>query len=197
MKNYIIIILVFLLLIILACWVGFNRKFFTPIESVQATVMLEKVKLVTKLVSVEGQFSEIFEKKEMYQYDYFNLFSKKILVRVKAKVMIGYDFNSLNITVDSLKKTVVLNEFPHPEIISIDHDLDYYDIQEGTFNSFSTEEYNTIHKDAKNLILKKTQESDLLQTAENQKQVYIDMLTMALRSIGWNFIVRESKISDQ
>lgn len=171
-------------------WFGAKSSFLSPVTSVNSTVLLEKVKLVTKLVSVEGHFSEIYEKNEVYEYDFFNLFSKKILLRVKAKVSVGYNFTSLNITVDSLTKTVTLNEFPEPEILSIDHDLDYYDIQEGTFNSFTANEYNVINKEAKSLILKKTQESDLLQQAQEQKKVYIDMLTMAVRSMGWKFVVK-------
>lgn len=193
MKKYVIFILILVAVAGLVWWTGFRSKFNIPNQEVQATVLLEKVKLVTKLVSVEGHFSEILEKREWYDYDFFNLFSKKILVRVKAKVSVGYNFESLNISVDSINKTVTLNEFPKPEIISIDHDLDYYDIQEGTFNSFSAQEYNAIHKEAKNLILKKTQESDLLQQAQQQKQVYIDMLSMAIKSMGWTFVVKEDK----
>jgi hypothetical protein len=193
MNKYVLFAVLLIACSAVAWWIGFSGTLFTPEKNVQASVMLEKVKLVTKLVSVEGQFSEIYEKKELYNYDYFNLFSKKILVRVKAKVSVGYDFKSLNLTVDSVQKTVTLNEFPEPEILSLDHDLDYYDIQEGTFNGFSIEEYNAIQRDAKNLILKKTLESDLLQKAQEQKQVYIDMLSITLRSMGWKFVVKEDK----
>jgi len=193
MKKYIIFLVILMVVGMLAWWAGFSTKFTAPNQEVRATVLLEKVKLVTKLVSVEGHFSEILEKREWYDYDFFNLFSKKILLRVKAKVSVGYNFESLNITVDSVQKTVTLYEFPKPEIISIDHDLDYYDIQEGTFNSFTAQEYNAIHKATKNLILKKTQESDQLQNAQDQKQVYIDMLSMAIKSMGWTFVVKVNK----
>ena len=193
MKNYILFIIVFLVAVITAWWLGFSKSISVPNRQVESTVMLEKIKLVTKLVSVEGQFSEIMEKKEWYHYDIFNLFSKKILVRVQAKVSVGYNFEALKFTVDSLQHTVTLNEFPAPEILYIDHDIDYYDIQEGTFNSFTVEEYNTLLKDAKNLILKKTQESNLLQQAESQKQIYIDMLDMALKSMGWKFVVQVNR----
>ncbi|MBK6362111.1 MAG: DUF4230 domain-containing protein [Saprospiraceae bacterium] len=190
MNKYIFIFILFAGGLLLAWWIGYSGKIFSPQKTENATVMLEKVKLVTKLISVEGHFSELFEKKEWYEYDFFNLFSKKILIRVKAKVSVGYNFQSLNITVDSLSKTVTLNEFPQPEIISLDHDLDYYDVQEGTFNSFTAEEHSAIQKEAKNLILKKTQESDLLQKAQDQKKVYIDMLSLAIKSMGWKFIVK-------
>jgi hypothetical protein len=188
MNKYIFIL--FIAGLAFAWWIGYSGKIFSPQKTESATVMLEKVKLVTKLVSVEGHFSELYEKKEWYEYDFFNLFSKKILIRVKAKVSVGYNFQSLNITVDSLSKTVTLNEFPDPEIISMDHDLDYYDIQEGTFNSFTAEELSAIQKEAKNLILKKTHESNLLQKAQEQKKMYIDMLSIAIQSMGWKFIVK-------
>ena len=188
MNKYILILFVAGLAI--AWWIVYKGKIFSPQKTESATVMLEKVKLVTKLVCVEGQFSELYEKKEWYEYDFFNLFSKKILIRVKAKVSVGYNFQSLNITVDSLTKTVTLNEFPEPEIISMDHDLDYYDIQEGTFNSFTAEEHSAIQKEAKNLILKKTHESNLLQKAQEQKKMYIDMLSVAIQSMGWKFVVK-------
>lgn len=193
MKKYLFFIIILLVAVIIAWWLGFNKSISVPNRQVESSVLLEKIKMVTKLVSVEGQFSEIIEKKEWYNYDIFNLFSKKILVRVKAKVAVGYNFENLKITVDSLQHTVTLHEFPAPEILYIDHDIDYYDIQEGTFNSFSVDEYNTLLKDAKNLILKKTQESNLLQQAESQKQVYVDMLDMALKSMGWKFIVQVNR----
>jgi hypothetical protein len=179
--------------IFLAWRIGFNQNLFKANQTQSSTVMLEKVKLVTKMVTVEGQFSEIFEKKEWYKYDYLNLFSKKILIRVNAKVSVGYDFEHINITTDSLTKTLTLNEFPAPQILSIDHDLDYYDITEGTFNRFTAEEYNAMHKEAKNLILKKAHESNLLELAQDQKKNYVEMLEMALRSVGWKFVVKPDK----
>src|SRR5690606_16599758 len=102
MNKYLIIAVLFILSVLAAWWLGFSKNITIPNQHVQASVMLEKVKLVTKLVSVEGQFSEILEKKEWYNYDFFNLFSKKILVRVQAKVSVGYNFESLNISVDSV-----------------------------------------------------------------------------------------------
>lgn len=177
----------------LAMWYYMKNHMFKAQQAESSTLVLEKIKTVTKLITVEGQFSELYNYKESYEYDFFNLFSKKIILRVTAKVSVGYDFEKVNITVDSLTKTVTLNEIPHPEILSIDHDLDYYDISEGTFNSFSVEEYNMINKKAKQLIATKAKNTPLLEEAEKQKTEYIKMMDMALKSGGWQLVIKNSQ----
>ena len=170
-----------------------KSQMFEARKAENTTIVLEKIKKVTKLISVEGQFSELYNYKESYDYDFFNLFSKKILLRVNAKVSVGYDFEKVNISIDSLNKTVTLNELPQPEILSIDHDLDYYDISEGTFNRFTNDEYNMINKKAKELIITKAKNTSLISTAEEQKKEYISMMEMALQSAGWKLVVKGTK----
>lgn len=173
-------------------WYYMKNHLFEAQKAESTTLVLEKIKTVTKLISVEGQFSELYNYKESYEYDFFNLFSKKIILRVNAKVSVGYDFEKVNITTDSITKTVTLNELPHPEILSIDHDLDYYDISEGTFNKFTVEEYNMINKKAKALIAAKAKNTPLIATAEKQKEEYLRMMDMALKSGGWKLVVKNS-----
>ncbi len=173
-------------------WFYMKNNLFEAQKAESTTLVLEKIKTVTKLISVEGQFSELYHYKESYDYDFFNLFSKKIILRVNAKVSVGYDFEKINITVDSITKTVTLNELPHPEILSIDHDLDYYDISEGTFNKFTVDEYNMINKKAKDLIASKAKNTPLLATAEKQKNDYLKMIDMALKSGGWTLVIKNT-----
>lgn len=168
----------------------FKNQIFKSQQAENTTIILDKIKTVTKLISVEGQFSELYSYKESYEYDFFNLFSKKILLRVNAKVSVGYDFEKVNMSIDSLTKTVTLNELPVPEILSIDHNLDYYDISEGTFNSFTPQELTNINKKAKDFIASKAKTAQILQTAEAQKQDYIKMMDMALKSGGWKLVIK-------
>ena len=178
----------------LLVWYFMGASIFQQKKAESSTIVLEKMKKVTKLISVEGYFSEIYDYKESYKYDYFNLFGKKILLRVTAKVSVGYDFDKVNISIDSLTKTITLNELPKAEILSIDHDLDYYDISEGSFNSFTREEYNMINKNAKALIASKGNTSQLLEKAEKEKQDYLNMMEIALKSVGWKFIIKNSNL---
>lgn len=173
-------------------WYFMGASIFEQKKAESSTIVLEKMKKVTKLISVEGYFSEIYDYKESYKYDFFNLFSKKVLLRVTAKVSVGYDFDKVNISIDSLTKTITLNELPKAEILSIDHDLDYYDISEGSFNSFTREEYNMINKNAKALIASKGNTTQLLEKAEQEKQDYLNMMDIALKSVGWKFIIKNS-----
>ncbi|HQV97694.1 MAG: DUF4230 domain-containing protein [Saprospiraceae bacterium] len=188
-KQYIVFGLL-LIAISAGMWFYMKNHYFEAIKAENTTIVLEKIKTVTKLISVEGQFSELYNYKESYDYDFFNLFSKKIILRVNAKVSVGYDFEKINISVDSLSKTVTFNELPQAEILSIDHDIDYYDISEGTFSSFTPEEYNAIQKKAKNLIAEKAKNTPLIAEAEKQKAEYIKMIDMALTSAGWKLIIK-------
>ena len=191
--KQLLFILIIGVIIMAGFWVYMKSRLFEVRKAENTTIVLEKIKTVTKLISVEGQFSELYNYKESYEYDFFNLFSKKILLRVNAQVSVGYDFEKVNISIDSLNRTVTLNELPQPEILSIDHDLDYYDISEGTFNRFTTEEYNMINRKAKELIASKAKNTPLLATAEKQKSEYLTMMEMALQSAGWKLIIKGAK----
>ncbi len=168
-----------------------KHSVFSALKSDNATVVLEKMKTVTKLIAVEGNFSELYHHKTYYEYDFLNLFQKKIILRVNAKVSVGYDFENVNISIDSLNKTVTLNDWPQPEVLSIDHDIDYFDIKEGVFASFAPEEYTDISRKAKKIIEDKAQATSLFKKAEEQKNNYIKMLEMALKSGGWQLVIHE------
>lgn len=153
-----------------------------PVEN--ATVLLEKIRPVLKLTTVEGQFSEIYNYDE-YQ-GYFTFFwDKKALVRVRATVAAGYDLNNLHIEADSLTRTLRIGPLPEPQILSVDHTLDYYDVTEGIFTGFSPEDYNRINQRAKDLIRDEAQKSGLLDAARTQAAQMIDLVRFMGESAGW------------
>jgi hypothetical protein len=55
-------------------------------EIQSATILLNHIQKVAKLTTVEGSFSEIYEKTSFKYFD-ISPFTKKVLVRVKAKVL--------------------------------------------------------------------------------------------------------------
>ncbi len=189
LKQIIVILLITLCLGILVLWYVQNKMSLHQ-KSGNSTVVLEQIHKVTKLVTVEGQFSEIYDHKEYYKYDIFDLFTKKMLLRINAKVSAGFNLEGSNMTIDSISKTVFFNELPKAEILSIDHDIDYYDISQGVFASFTPEEYTSINKDAKEMIASKVQFTDLLKKADEQKQEYLDMLELILRTYGWKLVIK-------
>lgn len=150
-----------------------------------STVVLEKINNVLKLVTVEGNFSEIFKHEEFYGYNISPL-RKIALIRVKAKVLIGYDLEKINMEIDEKSRTIHVDFFPKPEILSLEDEIEYYDISEGLFTSFSPEDYNSLQKIAKNKIREVAKESNLLHRAEMQKAELFSILNLTLRDLGWN-----------
>lgn len=175
-----------------AVWLA--KKSTSQVED-QSTVLLERIKTVAKLVTVEGYFSEIYDYKDYWGYDW-SPFRKKALLRVKAKVSVGYDLSNMKISTIQSEKKILISELPDPTILSIDHDVDYYDLQEGTFNSFSTEELTTLNARAKDFIAQKAVESELMIAAEEQGNKVFDMIRHIAESAGWS-VEFQPRISDE
>jgi len=150
----------------------------------ESDVLLEKIRTVTKLVTVEGQFSEIYDYKDYWKYD-LSPFRKQALVRIKGTVSVGYDLNNINIESFPNEKKMVISQVPDPIILSIDHDLSYYDITQGTFNSFTTQDYNKINKNAKLLIQEKAEASELFDAAQKQGNQLLDIVEFMTTQMGW------------
>jgi hypothetical protein len=179
-SNLILLILAMLL----GAWLSWRYFSSGPKAVEDSSVLLEKIQAVAKLSTVEGTFSEIYNYSE-YQ-GYFTFFwDKKILVRVRATVSAGYDLNRLQIQADPATKTVYMNGIPKPEILSIDHTLDYYDISEGLFSSFSPEDYTRINQRAKELIRTNALKSSLLSEADVQGAKMLDLMRFMVEGAGW------------
>ena len=190
MFKKLIQMLVFLAVFLLGGWLSW--RFFTPhskpIE--ESTVLLEKIRAVAKLSTVEGQFSEIYNYSE-YQGFFSFFWDKKILVRVRATVSAGYDLEALSLEADSATKTIYMSALPEPQLLSIDHTLDYYDISEGIFQSFTPEDYTRINEKAKELIRTQAMKSNLMAEARNQATQMVDMLRFMVEGVGWRLVVGE------
>ncbi len=197
MKRSFIIALLLTLLLGLGIFIGYKKldSWRAIKKEESATVLLERIEKVSKLITVEGQFSEIYSYKDHYYYD-IPLFRKKALLRVKARVSAGFDFDRLDITIDEKSSHVIIDSFPPATILSLEHDLEYYDMQEGTFNSFTEEELSQIQRQAKDFVIKKAEDSAILQEAEAQKAEYLEMLSWVLESMGWMLKVRSYALVD-
>ena len=183
-------LLMFLAVFALGGWLSY--QYFSsrsrPVED--SSVLLEKIQAVTKLITVEGQFSEVYNYSE-YQ-GYFSMFwDKKVLVRVRATVSAGYDLNHLNLEADPQTKVVRMSALPEPQILSIDHSLDYYDISEGLFASFTPEDYNRINQRAKDLIRDQALKSSLMPAARDQAAKMLDLIRFMVESAGWRLDIRD------
>jgi hypothetical protein len=157
----------------------------------QSTVLLKKVEQVCKLVTVEGAFSEIYNEQNIKSFTiYVPLpsvwrFSKEAILQVEGKVLVGYDMKDIKVEADSARKVLRLSNIPEPEILSIDHDISYRNIEESYFNSFKAEDYTNLNKNAKAVLRQKAEESGLLEEAAKQGNQMLDVIAFMAKGAGW------------
>ncbi len=159
-----------------------------PKAEENTSVVVEKIEKVAKLITVETHLSEIYSYKDYYNYDWSWL-RKKALLRVNAKVSAGYDLKKLNIKVDNKTKTIHIGPLPKVEILSVDHSLDYFNIEEGVFNSFSPQDYNKINANAKEYIKKIAGQNEVLQQAAAQENTMVEMMATMAKGMGYTLVV--------
>lgn len=159
-----------------------NKSRITQSES--ADVLLEQVRKVLKVVTVEGEFSEIYSYDNTWHLLFYPA-QKKALVRVKANVMVGYDMEKVTIDVDESSRTVLVRDIPAPKILSLEKSLDYYDLTESRFNQFNEKDLNLIEKSTERKIREKVNQSDLYIKAQEQLNSYIETLQFILAEYGW------------
>jgi hypothetical protein len=172
-----------------------NRKKVKDLTVHQSTVLLEKVRSVCKLISVEGDFAEIY-RFENRKGHFMNLFSskKKALIVIRAKAHLGYDFKKLDVLADIERKTILLRNFPPPEILSIEPELEFYDIRNDLFNAFTPEDMTSLNKEAKDHIREKIPESGLMETARHEALEAVLLMEKLVETLGWKLDYQALKI---
>lgn len=148
--------------------------------STEATVLLERIEKVFKVVLAEGYFTEIYDHNT--KRDIWGIFetNNKALVIAKAKVAVGYDFAKMKFSREPDSKKLIVEEFSPAEILSIDTDYKFYDINQGLLSKFNNEDYTKILADTKKLMREKAEESDLPQIAANQVSTMIKQLAASM-----------------
>ena len=135
--------------------------------------VVESIKKVFKIVVAEGQMNEIFNYENTKKLLKFIPSTKKALVIVRAKVIVGYDINRCEWEIDNEKKIIRLINFPKPEILSMDTDFNYYYFEDDLFNFISRNDLHEIQHLAKDQLKNTVLQSDLLKIAADQMKLMI------------------------
>ncbi|MEN1784612.1 MAG: DUF4230 domain-containing protein [Bacteroidota bacterium] len=180
------------------CYRYFNRKQRRALVQHQSTVILDKIKSVCKLVAVEGDFAEIYQY-ENIKDGFMSILSskKKALVVINAKAQVGYDLKKLKLTADTNRKRIILSEFPEPEVLSIEPDIQFYDVKNGIFNSFSSNDLTDLNAKAKEHIRDKIPESGLIDTAKKEALEAVLIIEKIVGTIGWKLDFSALELPDE
>lgn len=153
------------------------RKSHIETLDIESNILLEKIEKVFKIIVAEGHFTEIYDHNSKKDFWGFFKANKKALVVTKAKVAIGFDFAKLKMERDEETKKLKVVSFPDAEVLSIDTDYKFYDIDQGWLHKFKTDDYTKILTDAKALMKEKAMNSELPGVAN--KQVLLMMQQLA------------------
>ncbi|PVX51748.1 uncharacterized protein DUF4230 [Balneicella halophila] len=197
MIEIILITLIVLLFVFLGIEIRnyfFNKRNQKP--KVAASVLLEKINTICKLATVQGTFKEIVNYQDSKRFFKMIPFEKKALVLVDAIALVGFDLNKMDVRVEEEKRRIIIENFPDPEVISIDTNIQYYDVQETGFNKFSTRNFTELNQLAKETISEKIEESNLATLANKQAIEALDLVEYLAQSMGWHLqmkFLQESK----
>jgi hypothetical protein len=163
------------------------RKFMsknTDVE-IEATTIMKSVESISKLMVLEGNFTETYTYKENSKI-FFDLIpqEKRAIVILNAKVLVGYDLKKMVIFIDKENKRVVIEKLPEEEV-NIIPDLKFYDIQASTFTSFTKDDINKVQADAKQKIELQIENSSLKIQARQRLIENLGSLVNVSKAIGW------------
>ena len=147
-----------------------------------AHTVTESIRKVFKVVLVEGFFNELYNYEETKKLFGLIPSTKRALVIIQAKVLMGFDFSKCEWEVDEANQKVRLLSFPKAEILSIESDYKYYNFDEGIFNLLNREDLTRIQVNGKKQVEVAAMKSDLPKIAAEQMRT---MLTEVMQSKNW------------
>jgi hypothetical protein len=164
------------------------RVFFTSKSAevdIEATTIMKSVESISKLMVLEGQFTETYTYQERSKV-FFDLIpqEKKAIVILNAKVLIGYDLKKMVIFIDKENKKLLIEKLPKEEV-NIIPDLKFYDVQTSTFTNFTKDDINKVQEDAKDKIEQQIDQSNLRVQARQRLLENLSSVINLTQAIGW------------
>lgn len=158
------------------------------------TLIQEQLKNVGKLVVTEGHYSQVFDyKNSKAMFNNLVTSEKTALVVANADVTVTFDLSKLKYEIDDVNKILRLKSIPEPEI-KVYPELEYYDIDDGLFNKFESEDYNKINGIVKQSFQKKIENSQLKTNAKNRLISELAKFYILTNSLGWTLEYNENPI---
>lgn len=168
----------------------------TDSTEIQATTIQKSIEKISKLMVIEGYFSEVYSYQEKTKV-FFNLIpqEKKALIILNAKAQVGYDLKKVEIFIDKNSKEVIIKSIPKEEI-NISPDLKFYDIQTSTFTSFSKDDLNKVQTDAHDRIVEQIEKSDIKQQARIRLMENLQSIASISNAIGWKMVDKTGSMGE-
>jgi hypothetical protein len=189
-----IVIAVFLVFVLRYCE---HQKDENELLEANTSLIQKQLENVSKLIVTEGTYPQVFSYADSKKF-YIDLFSsnKKAIVIVNAKASIAYDLSKVKTTIDAENKTVTITSIPEPEL-SINPNIEYYDVTQDYFNKFDASDYNKIKQRVEATLRKEIEASDLKTNAKNRLISELQKIYILTHSMGWILQYNDETISQE
>lgn len=174
-----------------------NRKDNREVLEANTALIQKELKNVGKLIVTEGSYAQVFSYNDSKKF-YFDVLSarKKALIVVNAKATIAYDLSKVKTEIDENNKTVRITNIPEPEL-SINPNIEYYDMQQDYLNQFAAADYNKIKSRIEKSLRKKIEASELRTNAENRLISELQKIYILTNSMGWTLEYNGNRIEEE
>lgn len=192
-----IIPIILFVLVIFFAWKYFQVRDNERDQLVESTDLIQKqIKNVGKLVVTEGNFAQVYSYNDSRRF-YLDIFSarKKALIIVNADVTVAYDLSKLQTEVNPETKTVTITYIPEEEI-SINPNIQYYDVTQDYLNQFEAKDYNKIQERIKKSLMEKIEKSTIKTNAKNRLVSELQKIYILTNSMGWTLEYNGNTISN-
>jgi len=156
----------------------------------QSEIILEQINEVNKLISLEGNFAEVYTL-DQTQKLFFDLIPipKKAIIIAKAKTFVAYDLEHINYELDKQSKTVIISNIPEPEII-IEPKLELYDLKANIL-PFTKEELNLLNERAIQLLREEAHKEGFVDLAKENLYLNLEQINLVAKTQGWSVTFKD------
>ncbi|MDX6183116.1 DUF4230 domain-containing protein [Flavobacterium sp. Fl-77] len=184
LKRILVVIVIIVGIVFAFKYCEFKKEDDSTIDY-NTNLIQQQILNVGKLVVTEGHFSEVLTYKNQAKYLMDMLsFEKKALIVVNVKVTVAYDLHKMKYDIDEKNKTITILNIPKEEI-SINPDIQFYDVEQSKLNPFTGEDYNKINKSVKANLAKKIEKSSLKTNAQNRLITELSKILILTNTMGW------------
>lgn len=160
-----------------------------------SSLIQKQLKNVGKLIVTEGNYAQVLTFSDTEKLFGFLDAKKKAIVVVNATATLSYDLSLITSEISEENKTVTITHIPEPEL-TINPNIEYYDVTQDYLNQFEASDYNKIKQRVEASLRKKIEASDLQKNAQNRLISELQKIYILTSSMGWTLIYEGNLISD-
>jgi hypothetical protein len=144
--------------------------------------VVSAMRKIAQLATVEAQISDVLRFEEVKSFLIFD-FPKTATIRMRGKVIAGFDLSSPDFSIDTDSgKRVIRVRLPAPRILALDPRLEWFDEQSGLFNPITPQDRTRWMLWARGQLGRAAKDSGIEATAVEHAR---DLLSGVAESFGW------------